>query len=895
MARKADKRDLRDVFHEKKRNAVVLSSLATIHTLCRQVMERQYSARHLHSRLHQTFLKMSADGVDVNASLGPRNLAKFTGFLDGFYDVLKRHAKLHGNIVRRALHHRMFSLQLCSIHHQLSTFLRQVGAVDGFPVEWKSGFESALRQDENVLYDTAMTVLKASSFLSKEYTSLGKKQQMEVLMEIRYELARPVHLSPVLEDVLKAIYRKLTRLFGWDLTERLRRLPRWFLPLSSIEFSTSRDQLVKHKPIYRGEIAVEDDYGLKRHMIVMKCLPVDAGQNHIDKMLRAYHEFMERYGDVDHPNLLRMRGANFVSQTAYIVRDYAVRGTVTGYLSRVKQEHPEEGLEELTLRFLIQACEGLIYLHEHKRLAHGNLKTSNLLIDHRARVVIADYGIRFLRERFRVEARLSELEEARWMAPECLQSNRNVQTSSQSLTAAIARDIYSLGMCIVEILSGDVPWAGTDAMQVAELKRSHSYVLPRITSVPGKIWSVVKKMCATDPATRLPLRDVLAELKNLDPHDLLHDPNAEEAPHSTKAVVSDSDTDSLASYKTTLDVFEGSIVNEGAKQAKPEEVPAKKGTEKGTEEPVSTSNTEFDAYSSGTDGSFDEDEGDCKEIPIAIHTNTQIQNAIDYVKHAPLDDANTLIRHMEVIRAFARAEANAIHDREGIWVIQNLLSQFNNRQVQNVAMKIYTEMAAAEQVNIAEAMVEHGVIETIFETLKNPESDRTEVTACVSLLLQLMGLSDQATRAVGAKESYVSILEGNDHVHHRSLQEIKSVLARFKQTEGNALLKEGFHVIAIKKLTEAIQLDKKRGIYYADRSLAYCHAGRFHEAAQDAERCVRYSPFDVQGYLRYGIAMKHQKRYTDALVALKKGRQVNPNSTQIQVMIDEVKKCMQKK
>ncbi|GLD92390.1 hypothetical protein PINS_up000923 [Pythium insidiosum] len=1241
-----------DAFEVRRRNAALLASLSAIHALCQQTKERQQSARHLHTRLHQVYLRLTmphrphahhsqhqqhqqqASSSSRQASMqplqSPRFAGKFAALLDAFQRVLKRHIRLHGNIVRRVLHHRAFSLQLRALHHQLSAMLTELSSLDALlAVDWRHGLDSATRQDESVLHATLMTVLRSTSFLSKEYLSLSTRQQMEVLLDVRYELLQRATLSPVVDDCLKTIYRRLVKLFGWDLHERWRRLPWWYTPFHVVEFSASRDLVTRDAlPTYRAELALESSSGPKRHVVAMRCLaPSPYEELHVEDAQRVLNDFMERMGNVDHPHVLPMRGANYVSGAPFVVRDFAVVGSLARYLAHLahpRRRHattkqPQQAphnVDALRWRMLAHVCEGLLYLHESKRVAHGGLKASNLLVNHHGRAVVADFGFRALRAKLHQSRRLDEY--VRWLAPECcVQGAVDVTTRWRAggprvTPASMAADVYAFGITIVELVTRERPWAAMDATAVLELKRSASAevaVLPPRpeTWTDDATWGVVQSMCMADPGARPTLRSVhqqllrfaeahsiatpadsdLSELlrvstialagdnssgsdvgsvergaeekeeeeereepetedtcaltveelttaeqehkeeeskleaeveekkqetqdgekveeeqsgeaakeeeeseqekvneeatnedvkeeeqtsceeeekkeeevaeqvefceeepseepvvKNEEKEETVlatseatedtppakdscaaadaapveHDDDAtdvaapSEAPSTDDDVVvmasdttsdndvvvmeeNDADVDSvvvmeeqdddayresLSNYKTTVEpqdddivdatTFSGVNVEWTTKAPAPvpsptvtdakspdnkpeartdreaieaaaiaqqlEQVQSRRGLDrdyfvvpKSKRRSTNGANGDAalaqpvpplsDAYpmtvdlsvdyivgddsdadsldSSDDDDGVSSDGGSSRSVVIAVHTNTPIRLAVEALARPMTLTAEDLLTHLHTLRAFAQAEASAIHDRDGVAVLQEIMRlglSSNSEQFEpmwRLIMEIYRLLVSSKhaQPAIAEALVTHGIVSSVFEILPSLVN-ASDVDECVTLLLELLSQTDLAKREVGGTSTYIDVLESCPHVHHRSVQEIKSVIARYKQLEGNELLKEGFHTLAIQKFTEAIQLDRKRGIFYADRSLAYCHARRYDEAATDAERSVRYNPFDVQGYYRYGIAMKHMKRYKEAMAAFRKGRQVNPSYKPLETAIREI-------
>jgi serine/threonine protein kinase len=121
---------------------------------------------------------------------------------------------------------------------------------------------------------------------------------------------------------------------------------------------------------------------------------------------------------------------------------------------------------EQALAIVPPVCEALQYAHEHG-IIHRDIKPENLLLDKAGRLKIADFGIAKILEPGRAERPLGQPEEAAqqrgpttqesftagtpgYMAPEQKSAPQRVDSRA---------DIYSLGVVIYEMLTGELPAA----------------------------------------------------------------------------------------------------------------------------------------------------------------------------------------------------------------------------------------------------------------------------------------------------------------------------------------------------------------------------------------------------------------------------------------------------
>lgn len=501
---------------------LVLAALRTVHALCQDVGDRQNVCLQLHARLHQVFLRISS--CAKHGSLAPEfELSCFTRLVASFRQALEQHRRLR-NMVHRMLATRRLMALVRYVHHELSDLLAawKLASAASALHRWKDQLAINQRADDKKLHATLGSLLSTTTFLAKEYTS--ERRQAQLLMELVCEFAptreRCSRQSPLLLESLKMVHKRVSTFSGLHV----RRVPRWFLPSSEVEFATSKQPMIGHgawaTTLYRGEF-----------------YPMDAGQHqptgipvaikcfwalkdlHYDVVERLLHECGQRWWSIRHAHLVPIRGASHAANPPYIVRDYTTYGSLTSYLTALKTRTTScsrEKLESITWQLLYGASKGLIYLHEQKQLAHGGLRCNNILVNKHGQAVIADYGL----HAFATEARKLHLyhvspaqawmdneDRIRWLAPEILKDDM------EATRAAFAADVYAFGMCILEVFTKAVPWEPMELADVLSAKLKLRSLPPRPSGMQDDVWTLIEQMCAADPSQRLSLRQVSAELK----------------------------------------------------------------------------------------------------------------------------------------------------------------------------------------------------------------------------------------------------------------------------------------------------------------------------------------------------------------------------------------------
>jgi eukaryotic-like serine/threonine-protein kinase len=167
---------------------------------------------------------------------------------------------------------------------------------------------------------------------------------------------------------------------------------------------------------------------------------------------------------LQHPNVVQVfdSGQDLESRRHYIVMEY-VNGPSCADLLR---EHKMLGVEE-TVAIVRDACHGLDYAHR-AGVVHRDVKPGNLLIAEEVNTTkLADFGIAKAAELTRITQVGSVLGTAAYLSPE----------QAHGEEAGPASDIYSLGVCTYQFLTGRLPHEYTSLTELA-LKQQQDPITP---------------------------------------------------------------------------------------------------------------------------------------------------------------------------------------------------------------------------------------------------------------------------------------------------------------------------------------------------------------------------------------------------------------------------------
>ena len=161
-------------------------------------------------------------------------------------------------------------------------------------------------------------------------------------------------------------------------------------------------------------------------------------------------------------------------------------------LALIMQERRKLPLEE-ALPLIAQIVSGLKAAHD-EGVVHRDLKTDNILVDAKGNAYILDFGIARKTDSVRLTTSGEVLGSPLYIAPE----------QAQGQDVDHRADIYSLGVILFEILTGDVPFNGDDALAVA-LKHVMSPVpspRERLPTLPLHVERAVMRCLAKKPEDR---------------------------------------------------------------------------------------------------------------------------------------------------------------------------------------------------------------------------------------------------------------------------------------------------------------------------------------------------------------------------------------------------------
>ncbi|CAN6565341.1 unnamed protein product [Malus baccata var. baccata] len=177
----------------------------------------------------------------------------------------------------------------------------------------------------------------------------------------------------------------------------------------------------------------------------------------ITKSQREFETEVNVLGKIRHPNLLALR-AYYLGPKGekLLVFDYMPRGSLAAFLHA---RGPDTSIDWPTRMGMARGmARGLSYLHANENIIHGNLTSSNILLDEHTNAKISDYGLPRLMTAAANSNVIATAGALGYRAPEL----------SKLKKANTKTDVYSLGVIILELLTGKSPGEPTNGLDLPQ-------------------------------------------------------------------------------------------------------------------------------------------------------------------------------------------------------------------------------------------------------------------------------------------------------------------------------------------------------------------------------------------------------------------------------------------
>jgi eukaryotic-like serine/threonine-protein kinase len=231
--------------------------------------------------------------------------------------------------------------------------------------------------------------------------------------------------------------------------------------------------------------------------VAIKVLHADMSQD--EAQLERFRREARAAARLSHPNVVTVIDAGEDDGRPFIVFEYVEGETLKDRIRRYGRLPVADAIA-----YAIEIGRGLMAAHA-ERIVHRDVKPQNVLIDLEGRAKVTDFGIARSLELDGLTAAGRVLGTTDYVAPE--------QAIGEGATEQ--SDLYSLGVCLWEMLTGDVPFKGEN--QVAIAMQHVRDPLPDVTTFRPEVSAIVASV--VDRATRKELKNRYQSVEEM-VHDL---------------------------------------------------------------------------------------------------------------------------------------------------------------------------------------------------------------------------------------------------------------------------------------------------------------------------------------------------------------------------------------
>lgn len=261
-----------------------------------------------------------------------------------------------------------------------------------------------------------------------------------------------------------------------------------------------------------GRYVVLDTLGFGGMGETFKARDAESGQTVVVKVPHAsiigdpatyarYQRETEIGKRLNHPNIQHVirDGRLNGGPAPYLVLDFVEGETLRKYLAK---RMPLS--EDAAVKMALQIAGALSYVHT-LGIVHRDLKPDNVVVSQDGSIKLMDFGIALLQGARRVTFGhlSSEVGTPDYMAPEQVQGERGDART----------DVYALGIILFEMLAGELPFEGDNALAVMSQRVTAQAPLlrARLPHVDPHLEAVVARALRRDPDERFPSMDAMRE------------------------------------------------------------------------------------------------------------------------------------------------------------------------------------------------------------------------------------------------------------------------------------------------------------------------------------------------------------------------------------------------
>lgn len=222
------------------------------------------------------------------------------------------------------------------------------------------------------------------------------------------------------------------------------------------------------------------------------------------QFIQRFEEEAAAVASLRHPNIVQVYDFNSDQGVHYMVLEFVPGETLQNRLQRLNNQGRKLSILE-AINFSINICDALGYAHQ-RGIIHRDIKPANIMLDLNGQAILMDFGIVKIIGSTSHTATGAVLGTASYISPELIRSEQ----------ADASSDIYSLGITMFEMLSGEPPFKADSAMSLMMMHLNNQVPDPRSlrADIPSSLVNILLKSLEKDRKKRYQsVAELSADLK----------------------------------------------------------------------------------------------------------------------------------------------------------------------------------------------------------------------------------------------------------------------------------------------------------------------------------------------------------------------------------------------